>query len=220
MLFPDADYAAAATIDQVSGAGGSHPRALEAWVGEILPDGTVGNAHQVAGGPDESVFQPEWSPDGNLFFISDRGGGWWNLYRYRDGASEPMASMDAEFGRPQWKFGMSTYAFESDERLICCFVRDGVWKLAQVDTRTKRFDLIPTELTDISQVRAGPGRVVFFGGSPSQPLALIDLNLSIARWGPTLCLKPGADCIPYRGGRDRPRVLLSAVFARGHRASR
>ena len=100
--------------------------ATEAWVGEILPDGTVGNAHQVAGGPDESVFQPEWSPDGSLFFISDRGGGWWNLYRYRDGDTEPMAPMDAEFGRPQWKFGMSTYAFESDERLICCFVRDGV----------------------------------------------------------------------------------------------
>ncbi|HKN30475.1 MAG TPA: prolyl oligopeptidase family serine peptidase [Roseiarcus sp.] len=158
----------------------NHPNmpwvATEAWVGEILPDGMVGNAHQVAGGPDESVFQPEWSPDGNLFFISDRGGGWWNLYRYRDGAADPMASMDAEFGRPQWKFGMSTYAFESDERLICCFVRDGVWKLAQVDTRTKSFDLIPTEFTDISQVRAGPGRVVFFGGSPSQARALIDLN--------------------------------------------
>ncbi len=73
---------------------------------------------------------------------------------------------------------MSTYAFESAERLICCFVGDGVWKLAEVDTRTKRFDLIPTEFTDISQVRAGPGRVVFFGGSPSQALALIDLNLS------------------------------------------
>jgi dipeptidyl aminopeptidase/acylaminoacyl peptidase len=73
---------------------------------------------------------------------------------------------------------MSTYSFESQERLICCFVRDGVWTLAQLDTRTKRFDPIPTEFADISQVRAAPGRAVFFGGSPSQALALIDLNLS------------------------------------------
>ena len=123
----------------------NHPNmpwvATEAWVGEILADGTVANAIQVAGGPDELVLQPEWSPDGDLYFVSDRGGGWWNLHRYRDGVTESMAPMDAEFGRPQWRFGMSAYAFESAERLICCFVQDGVWKLAEVDTRTKRFDL-------------------------------------------------------------------------------
>jgi len=150
----------------------------EVWVGEILADGMVGNPRQVAGGPDEALFQPEWSPDGDLYFISDRSSGWWNLYRERDGAIEAIAPMDAEFGRAQWNFGMSTYAFESAERLICCFVRDGVWKLAQVDTRTKRFDLIPTQFTDISQLRAGPGRAVFFGGTPSEAPALIDLNLS------------------------------------------
>jgi hypothetical protein len=63
----------------------------EAWVGDILPDGTIGNARRVAGGPDESVFQPEWSPDGDLCFVSDRGSDWWNLYRAHDGAIEPMA---------------------------------------------------------------------------------------------------------------------------------
>ena len=45
----------------------------EVWVGEILSNGAVGNARQVAGGPDEAMFQPEWSPDGDLYFISDRG---------------------------------------------------------------------------------------------------------------------------------------------------
>jgi len=137
----------------------------EAWVGDILPDGTIGSARRVAGGPNESVFQPEWSPDGNL-------------YRERDGAIEPMAEADAEFGRPQWQFGMSTYAFESAYRLISCFVRDGVWTLARIDTRSRRFDVIPTEFTDIAQLRAAPGRVVFVGGSPSEAPALIDLDLN------------------------------------------
>ena len=76
-----------------------------------------------------------------------------------------MAEMDAEFGRPQWQFGMSTYAFESADRLISCFVRDGVWTLAGIDTRSKRFDVIPTDFTDVAQLRAAPGRVVFIGGS-------------------------------------------------------
>jgi dipeptidyl aminopeptidase/acylaminoacyl peptidase len=89
-----------------------------------------------------------------------------------------MAEMDAEFGRPQWQFGMSTYAFESADRLVSCFVRDGVWTLAGIDTRSKRFNVIPTEFSDIAQLRAGPGRAVFIGGSPSEAPALVDLDLN------------------------------------------
>ncbi len=159
----------------------NHPNmpwvSTELWLGEILPDGAIGAAHRVAGGPDESIVQPEWSPDGELFFVSDRSG-WWNLYREKDGSIEPMAPMDAEFARPQWVFGMSAYAFESAERLICSFVKDGVWKLAQVDLRSRRFDPIPTEFTAVSQLHAGRGYAVFFGGTPSEALALVDLNLN------------------------------------------
>jgi dipeptidyl aminopeptidase/acylaminoacyl peptidase len=150
----------------------------EAWMGEILADGSLGDTRQVAGGPNEALFQPEWSPDGDLYFVSDRGSGWWNLYRECDGVTEPMVPMDAEFGKAQWNFGMSTYAFESAERLICCFVRDGIWQLAQVDTRTKRFDPIATRFTDISQLRASPGRAVFLGGSPSEASALVEMDLT------------------------------------------
>ena len=45
----------------------------------------------------------------------------------------------------------------------------------------KRFEIVPTEFTDISQLRAAPGRVVFIGGSPSEPAALIDLDLRSGR---------------------------------------
>ena len=64
------------------------------------------------------------------------------------------------------------------DRLISCFVRDGVWTLASIDTRSKRFDVIPTEFTDIAQVRAAPGRAVFIGGSPSEAPAVICLDLN------------------------------------------
>ncbi len=57
----------------------------------------------VAGGRDESIFQPEWSPEGVLHFVSDRSG-WWNLYRWRAGQVEALRPMEAEFGEPQWVF--------------------------------------------------------------------------------------------------------------------
>ena len=104
------------TGDRLAWLSWNHPdmpwAATEAWVGDLTPDGEIAHARRVVGGPGESVFQPEWSPRGELHFVSDRGAGWWNLYRERSGAIEPLAPIDAEFGRPQWQFGMSTYAFE------------------------------------------------------------------------------------------------------------
>src|SRR5712692_3810795 len=52
----------------------------ELWTGEIAADGAIINKQPVAGAIDESIFQPEWSPDGTLYFVSDRAG-WWNIYR-------------------------------------------------------------------------------------------------------------------------------------------
>ena len=64
------------------------------------------------------------------------------------------------------------------DRLISCFVRDGVWTLVSIDTRSRRFEIIPTDFTEIVQLRAAPGRVVFIGGSSSEAPALVDLDLN------------------------------------------
>ncbi|HXC13699.1 MAG TPA: hypothetical protein VNV39_12745, partial [Stellaceae bacterium] len=90
----------------------------ELWVGEIAQDGSIGGKRRIAGGDDESIFQPEWLPGGVLYFVSDRvqqgiAGRWWNLFRVpgealADGSAiEPVWPLAAEFGRPQWNFRMS-----------------------------------------------------------------------------------------------------------------
>src|SRR5262249_40754598 len=56
-----------------------------------------------------SVFQPQWSPDGTLYFISDASN-FWNIYCWNGSSAEAMLERDAEFGVPQWVFGSSTYA--------------------------------------------------------------------------------------------------------------
>jgi dipeptidyl aminopeptidase/acylaminoacyl peptidase len=129
------------------------------------------------GGPDESIFQPEWSPDGVLYFISDRTN-WWNLYRWQDGSIEALCPMEAEFGQPQWIFGMSTYAFESARRIICTYSQRGISHLASLDTETLKLEEIETPYTYISGVRAAPGQVLFLAGSPTQKMAVILLDLN------------------------------------------
>src|SRR5699024_8242041 len=54
------------------------------FVATIESDGRLSDETRICGGHDESVFQPEWSPDGELHVVSDRTG-WWNLYRIENG---------------------------------------------------------------------------------------------------------------------------------------
>ncbi len=143
-----------------------------AAVGE---DGALSDARIVAGGPAESIFQPRFSPDGVLYFMSDRSG-WWNLYRVTGGEAESVIRMEAEFGNPQWVFGQSTYAFESDERAWCAFHTRAGWRLGAVDLRAKTLEEVDCPCTDISSVEAAAGRLVFLGGSATEPNAVVEMD--------------------------------------------
>src|SRR5580704_10801431 len=71
----------------------------ELWVGEFAEDGSLATRRKIAGGEDESVAQPNWSPDGLLYLISDRNG-WSNLHRCDvsgDGIVRPICPHAAEF---------------------------------------------------------------------------------------------------------------------------
>lgn len=138
----------------------------ELWVGELRANGSVGRAEQVAGGLEESILQPEWSPDGILHFVSDRTG-WWNLHRWIDKRIECLCDMPAEFARPNWWFGLSSYAFESARRIICAYTLQGIWRLAELDVATRELQPIENRYSDISHIRTAPGRSVFVGGSPT-----------------------------------------------------
>jgi len=148
----------------------------ELWVGEVAADGAIGARRLIAGGPEESIFQPEWSPDGSLYFISDRTG-WWNLYRWRDGKIDALCPKAAEFGQPQWTFGMSTYAVESARRLVCSYLERGRWHLALLDTATLHLQPIELPYTDITRVNAAPGKVLLSAASATEPLSIILLDL-------------------------------------------
>jgi len=152
----------------------------ELWVADVLPDGTLANAARVAGGQEESIFQPAWSPDGTLTFASDRTG-WWNLYQARDGQLVPLHPMDAEFGRPQWAFGAATYTFLSAHEIISAYTQNGLWHLARINTATGDFADLNTPHTAIGEsIQAQGASVIYLGGSSTQPteIARLDVNSS------------------------------------------
>jgi dipeptidyl aminopeptidase/acylaminoacyl peptidase len=165
------------------------------FLGTLADDGTLsGEPQRLAGGPSESIFQPEWSPaGGEIVFVSDRSG-WWNLYRI-DLTSRivaPIAARPAEFGQPQWVFGMSTYAFAGPGRIVCTYSQTGIGHLAVIDVVTGGLRRMETPFTDFGSLRADGDHVVFRAGAPTLPSCIVSLDL---RAGEQRILKKSTDLI-------------------------
>ena len=177
----------------------------ELWVADLLDDGTLGERHLVAGGADESIFQPSWSPSGVLHFVSDRTG-WWNIYRSRAdfGSVEPVCAMDAEFGRPAWVFGLSTYGFVSDERIICTYTQSGEWHIGEIDTTTGTLTTVPTPFTDIGTLHVASQHVAFTAGSPTMPMSLMRHDLADSS---TTRLRSSSEAVLEDGYVSRPQSI-------------
>lgn len=152
----------------------------ELWVGTLNHLGSIARRELVAGGKTESIFQPEWSPDGVLHFVSDRTG-WWNLYRWRNGRIEPLCPMEADFGLPLWNFGMRTYAFETPTRIICTYTEKGVRRLARLDTGSGKLQPIETPFTEIGSPHVHNGKLLFIGASPSEPACVVLHDLATGK---------------------------------------
>jgi len=175
----------------------------ELWVGELDENGALGRTERVAGGSDESIFQPEWGPNGTLYFVSDRTG-WWNLYRWRDGRVAPLREMEAEFGVPQWVFGMTTYAPVGVDRLVCAYGEGGGSNLAVLDAATGEMTPLATSATSIEGVRASGDSVAFRGGSATAATAIVRHDLST---GVEEILRRASDVAIDPGYLSTPRAI-------------
>jgi dienelactone hydrolase len=151
----------------------------ELWTADVKADGSLGAKTKVAGGKDESIFQPEWAPDGTLFFVSDRTG-FWNLYRQLATGIDALHPMPAEFGKPQWTFSQTTYAFLTGNRLALTYTVEGRWKMALLETDPRRFEAIDLRFEPTGGVVATNRDVFFIGGSPTDPPAIARMSIAAA----------------------------------------
>jgi dipeptidyl aminopeptidase/acylaminoacyl peptidase len=150
------------------------------FLAELDDQGSVLEPQVIAGGEAESIFQPEWSPDGNgIFFVSDRTN-WWNLYRFDLAArtTEPLAPMEAEFGVPQWSLGASTYGCAGGNRIVCAYSQAGIGRLAVLDLNSKTLQPLDLPFTEFGSVRADGHRAVFRAAGPDRPVSVVTLDLN------------------------------------------
>ena len=156
----------------------------ELWLADLTSEGLLDSPEKIAGGCDESIFQPQWSPDGELFFVSDRSE-WWNIYRCASmredqNSFEAICPQQAEFATPLWTLGMSTYGFCENfcdnNTLVACYTKNGYWHLGLIAEKTQQLNTVDLPFTQISALISKGHRAWFIGASPSQSACLVELD--------------------------------------------
>ena len=130
------------------------------YLGELNssePPAINGTPFRVAGGEQISIFQPQFSPDGEwLAYVSDDTG-WWQIYLYNlvSGGQRQITHTPAEHGLPAWVQGMRTYAFSLDSQVIY-FLRNqlgrtSLWKSQSFDGDEQQLP-VPAIYTHLEQL--------------------------------------------------------------------
>jgi dipeptidyl aminopeptidase/acylaminoacyl peptidase len=172
----------------------------ELFIGSFNPDGSVGASQRIAGGPNESVINPSWSPSGELYFVSDRSG-FWNLYRWFEGQVVPVAPIAADCGAPPWSFGKQWYGFLEDGTVAVAICREGISELGVVNPLTQEYRALHSSYTEIGFLVADGYDVWCVAAAPTESSTIVQFDLK------------QQSILPLRYEQDLP--LDSAVISVG-----
>lgn len=151
----------------------------ELIMAQVREDGAAQFPWKVAGGPQESVLHPDWSPEGLLYWLSDTSD-WWNFYRLRAAKREPLVVKEAEFAEPMWQLGAATWTFSGRSRIVTLVTSRGRARLATIDVNTSSMRELDTDAPR-GAIRATATHAVFVASSTGRPDAVVRVDLESGR---------------------------------------
>ncbi|KAK3423103.1 hypothetical protein EUGRSUZ_F00028 [Eucalyptus grandis] len=191
----------------------------ELWVGYISEAGDIYKRVCVAGRDPkyvESPTEPKWSPKGELFFITDRQNGFWNLYKWIESANEvlPLYPLNAEFARPSWIFGLnSSEVIQSDEQktlIACSYRQSGRSFLAMIDVLHSSLSLLDIPFTDIQDITSGNNCLYVKGASGLLPMSLAKVTFNDEKSEGIdfqIIWSSSPDCLKYESYFSLPELI-------------
>ncbi|KAL7002783.1 hypothetical protein U1Q18_003940 [Sarracenia purpurea var. burkii] len=212
----------------------SHPNMhwdkAELWVGYISKDGDVYNRICIAGADPscvESPTEPKWSSKGELFFITDKNKGFWNIYKWIEEKSEVRAvySLEAEFTRPLWVFGTNSYDFISSNEhtnvLACSYRQNGRSYLGVIDEVQNILSAVDVPFTYIANLISGSHFLYIEGASATHPMLLAKVTLNDQKSKPVdfqIIWSCSSDIEKYNSYFSLPKLIEFPTYAAGENA--
>ncbi|PWZ06956.1 hypothetical protein Zm00014a_020369 [Zea mays] len=161
------------------------------WVGYFNEKGEIKEKICVAGGDPtivESPTEPKWSSKGELFFITDRRSGFWNIYKWDEHsrAVTPLHSLDAEFSKPMWIFGVSSYGFlgidDTNHKIVCSYRQNGKSYVGVLDQDSESFLKIDIPFSSVTNIVVSGDRSFYIeGASATLPVSIAKVTLDEKR---------------------------------------
>lgn len=192
----------------------------ELWVGYISENGEIYKRVCVAGcDPSlvESPTEPMWSPDGDLFFITDRGNGFWNLHKWIESENKvlPVYSLDAEFARPLWVFGMNSYDFVQSHKqrnlIACSYRQKGMSYLGIIeDVQGSKPTVLDIPFTDLDNITSGNDCLYVEGASAVLPSSVAKVTLDDDKSKAVefrIIWSSSPDCLKYSSYISKPELI-------------
>ncbi|HEV2637228.1 MAG TPA: prolyl oligopeptidase family serine peptidase [Actinocrinis sp.] len=146
-----------------------------------------GGGSVVAGSAQEAVTQPQWGPDGGLYFLSDKTG-WWNLYRWDPDGTRRVFAIDRDCAPAPWEGGYRSFAFLPNGKIALTVHDTFRTRLVIVDAGGQATDLL-TDLTSIKPYLAvAHDRLAVIGSSPHAAPSVQLINLAEPQLATTTAL--------------------------------
>ncbi len=128
---------------------------------------------------EQSIMQPDWTPDGRLLVVSDARDGWWNVHAVdrASGALTPLHADDHEVGGPAWVFGTAHHAATPEGSVWLTFTTpDGVL-LRRVDPDGTTAEW-PCPCRALGSLRADGDRLVAVVGHVDRGAEVVEIGLA------------------------------------------
>ncbi|MEM1153050.1 MAG: S9 family peptidase [Pseudomonadota bacterium] len=148
------------------------------WSAEFDSTGGLKNLTLHNEGMQESVINPQWDKDNQLFAISDRDD-WWQIYRVNGSDFSPLSVQlpETEIGGPDWTIGNDHYAILPDGNILARAIKAGVGSLMLLDldsNAARPFNLASADIIDFLPVDDG---VLVINASTDKPPELVETDL-------------------------------------------
>ena len=108
---------------------------------ELQPSASATRVNQ---GIAESIDQLHWTEEGELYFVSDRDGGWWNLHRLRGKEVQNLYPVEGEVIPPGWQFANRNWVHEDSQTVLLTVNQGGAWSLRRLHLTTGQITSVET----------------------------------------------------------------------------
>lgn len=146
-------------------------------IADIGADGTLNRETMVAGGMDESVYQPAWMGDDRLVFASDQGG-YWNLHVYDQSGVRLAIADHAEYGLPMWSLGSTNYVVAGRDHVVAQRIEDGEAELVIADIEREITTPLSSRFTSYGSLTRSAAGITFIGGTADDVSRVTELDIA------------------------------------------